>query len=106
MPISRSEFSGYSKVKRVIEDLQWNPIKSEAARRLGIEVAEIEILLLVPTSLEARWLGHLSFIFEQMKMKASDVTTAEVNFQNAKLFLREVHLKDGTSRQVTGWAGV
>ena len=106
LPISRSEFSGYSQMKRVIEDSQWNSIKSEAARRLSIDANQIEILLLVPTSLEAQWLGHLSFIFEQMKMKVSDVITADVTFQNAKLFLKQLHLKDGTSRQVSRQDGV
>lgn len=105
LPFSSNDFEGFSSFKRVIKDSVWTAQKIRAAARLKASPDSLEILLLVPISVEMRWIGHQVHLFRQMNIPIPDVETVEARFQEAKLKLVRVHLKDGSSRIVSDHGG-
>jgi len=103
LPLSRNDFNGFSFLKRVIKDPQWNQQKMRAASRLKTSTDLLAILLLVPLSVETRWIGHQVSIFKQLNLQISDIETVDAQFKNGRLKLVRLHLKDGTSRVVTDY---
>jgi len=103
LPLSRNDFNGFSFLKRVIKDPQWNQQKIRAASRLKTSTDSLAILLLVPFSVETRWIGHQVSIFKQLNLQVSDIETVDAQFKNGRLKLVRLHLKDGTSRMVTDY---
>lgn len=100
LPLSSSDFKNFSAIKRVIEDAQWWSRKASAASRLNTMPESLEILLLLPMTVEARWVGHQVNVLSQMHIRISAVQTVEAQFQDAKFKLTRVHLKDGSSRRI------
>ena len=100
LPLSSNDFKGFSLIKRVIKDVQWNPRKVSAASRLKASPESLEILLLLPMTVEASWIGHQVNLLSQMNIKISEVQTVEAQFEDAKFKLICVHLKNGSSKNV------
>ncbi len=100
LPFNKGELEGFSPFKRVVEDAQWDKQKNQVASRLNTSPEYLKILLLIPSSLEMRWLGHLVSLFQQMDLLISEVTTVEALFQKARLKVERVYLSDGSSREI------
>jgi len=105
-PLTGRELRGYSQIKRIIEDRRWDPVKARAARRTGGRPDEVELLLCVPISIEARWFGYLASIFRKQNLPSARIAAAEVRVSEAKLYLQRVYLHDGSVRRFSGWPGV
>ena len=103
LPLSRNDFKGFSFVKRVIKDPEWDQQRVRAASRLKTSSDSLAILLLVPLSVETRWIGHQVSIFRQLNLQISDIETVDAQFKNGRLKLVRLHLKDGSSRMVTDY---
>ena len=99
-PLSKYDLAGFSAFKRVIRDAQWDPHKMRAASFLNRKPDVLEILLVVPVSIETRWVGHQVNIFNQLDIQVSQIDTVEAQFNNSKLKLVRIHLKDGSTRRV------
>lgn len=83
-----------------MEDFQWNHQKISAAARLQTFPDSLQLLLLVPISVETRWIGHQVSLFKHMNIQITEVETVEAQFQAGRLKLLRIYLKDGSSRQV------
>ena len=103
LPLSRNDFKGFSFVKRVIKDTEWDQQRIRAASRLKTSSDSLVILLLVPLSVETLWIGHQVSIFKQLSLQISDIETVDAQFKNGRLKLVRLHLKDGSSRMVTDY---
>jgi len=106
IPIFDRDMESYSRIKRVIEDTNWEGNKIQAARRMGGLPNDIELLLCVPISVETRWYGYLAAIFKQQNLIVASIDAAEVQVNNAKLVLRQLYLSDGSVRRFDGLPGV
>lgn len=106
LPLNSSDFIGFSFFKRVMDDSQWNKQKIRAAARLNTSPESLEILLMVPMSVETRWTGHQANVFRQMNIKISNIEAVEAQFQESKLKIVRIHLKDGTLKMVNDMFGI
>ena len=100
IPMGSNDFKAYSFIKRVIRDPDFDDQKARAAERLNSPAEALQIVLLLPVSIEQRWIGHQVAAFSQMNLSISDVETVEARFQKGKLKLFRIHLKDGTTKSV------
>ena len=105
LPLTKSDFEGFSFFKRVIKDRHWNALKSRAASRLNTSSELIEILLMIPMPVETRWIGHQVNVFTQMSIPIPNIETVEARFQGSKLKIVRVHLKDGSTRTINDETG-
>jgi len=101
LPISNNDLRGYSSLKRVVKDREFNNIKIRAAYRLNTPPRSIEIVILVPLPVEARWTGYQLNCFKKMGINVSEIATVEAYFKNSKLIVSQVNLKDGTYKKNT-----
>jgi len=99
------DFNGYSTFKRVIDDSQWDFRKEKIASQLNARTDDLEILLLVPMSVELRWIGHQVSIFKKMNLKISEIDSVEANFSMSKLKIKHLYLKDGSEKVVNDFRG-
>ena len=94
---SSANFAGFSHFRRVIDDSVWETQKRQAASQLGQSSASCALLLIIPMSLELKWIGHQTYLLQQMGLSPADVQTIEADFRNAKLKLARIILKNGNS---------
>jgi len=104
--INKASFNGFSCLKRVIDDSCWESNKREAAISLGILEDDLDVLLLIPMSLELLWLGHQVNILKKMNIKISEVESMEAIFNRSKFKLLRICLKDGSKIAVKDVYGV
>lgn len=100
LPIARKDLSGFSVIKRVIHDRHWDPLKERASSRLKTRHEEISLVLVVPQEVETRWVGHQVSVFQNMGVSLEQVQGVDALFQNARLKVVALHLKDGSVRKV------
>jgi hypothetical protein len=103
---SPSDLAGFSHFRRVIDDSVWDTQKIQAASRLGQSSVSCTLLLIVPMNLESKWIGHQTYILQQMGITPNDVQTIEADFRNAKLKLARITLKNGTTKYAPDAQGV
>lgn len=106
LPFSNNNFKTFSFFKRVIKDTQWNSQKVRAASRLNTSPNSLEILLLIPMTVEMHWIGYQVATFDKMGLQISKIQTVEGRFQGGKFKLVQVYLKDGSSRKIDDRIGV
>lgn len=105
-PLTRSDFAGFSDLKRVIKDSIWEKNLQRAAARLGTTRPMLSLLLVVPMSLETQWIGHQVHLLQSMHLDISHVASVDALFRKSKLIIRRVHLADGSARDVIDHSGV
>ena len=106
LPIRQTKLKGFSSLKRVVKDREFSEVKARAASRLNASPGEIEIIMLVPLRMEARWLGYQLNCFKKANIRLSEVATVETHFKNSKLTVLGVNLKDGTRKKIDDTKGV
>jgi len=105
LPFSRNDFEGFSLFKRVMKDPQWNREKIRAATRIESLPQSLEILLLIPTTVETIWIGHQVNHFRKMNLGISSIDTVEALFKKGKMRIMRVHLKNGSSKEINDKIG-
>jgi len=100
LPMSESDFEGFSFIKRVIKDPEWQEQKRRASSRLETNPDSASILLLLPLSVETRWIGHQVSAFRQMNLSLSSIARVDARFEDASLRIVRIHLTDGSSLSV------
>lgn len=106
IPFTRGNFYGFSPLKRVINDPLWNKQINEASISLNGSVELLELLLLVPVQIEARWMGFMMQKFQETQIKVQQVQTVEAQFTQGKLKLLNANLKSGITKQIQDQSGV
>ncbi|GBD97005.1 MAG TPA: hypothetical protein ENG83_05825 [Nitrospirae bacterium] len=105
-PFVKDDFKGFSFFKRIIDDRPLDVKIKHAASMIGTSAKLLELLLLVPMSVEKRWIGHQITLFNDKNLKISEIETVEATFRNRKLKITRVRLKNGRSIRMTDKYGI
>lgn len=104
--IDKSDLKEFSLFKRVIKDSKWNRIRKFAATEMNISEATLDIVLLVPMSVEVRWIGHQVNLLRNANIRVSEVESIDAIFQHGKLKVKRVWLQNGEVKKITDIYGV
>jgi len=105
-PFKTQNFHFFSSLKRVIDDPEWKEHIFTAKTQLGAPDNEMELLLLVPLNMETRWMTHIINKIGKKNINIKQVITIEGQFENAKLKIVKIHLKNGIAEKIYDGEGV
>jgi hypothetical protein len=106
-PFTIDQFHFFSSLKRVVNDPIWySRLKNLMYMINGNKKSSMEILLLIPARLEARWIGHMLNKFNEIQFSVAQIQTVEALYNDGKLYLREIYLKNGEKKQIFDKIGV